>query len=148
MAQRVVEVSGSDVTIEAAGSLGSNRTVSRETWRLPQSGDIFKVSGRQGAFSPPIPLFKGDRGEWTWSGMVTRDGEQSAATAHVSVSKPAELQTPAGKFSAYEISLDIQLGEQTVSNRYWYAKGVGWVLIEADLPGGRVSLSLTKFSKP
>lgn len=147
LSQRVVEVNGPDVILESTGSLGSSRSTSRETWRLPESGEIFKVADRQGAFSPPIPIFKGDAGQWKWSGTVIHDGEQSHANADVSVFPHAKLITPAGGFNAYEISLDLQIGDQTISNRYWYAKGVGWVRIEAYLPGGTVSLSLAKLAK-
>lgn len=93
--------------------------------------------------TPPVkllsfPLKDGD----TWKDAVKMGTEK--ATYECKVGKE-DVEVPAGKYSAYTTSLELQAGGATVTTTYWFAANVGVVKQVADINGTKITLLLEKY---
>lgn len=137
MEQRVASYDDGRISLSMHGQIGKGSVNSSEVWLL-QGGMIARASSGQGEYRPPLPVFKGGAGSWNWRGTL---GGRPAA-ADVSVSPGEAVTTPAGSYQANRIEVNLIVDDNSIRTTYWFAKTVGWVKIESDLPGGVVTLSL------
>lgn len=85
---------------------------------------------------------------WDWRGRLSSDGVTFEANAQGSFVGEETLMTPAGKFLAKIVEVQVHLPSTYTVSRYWYKGDVGWVRIETEVAGIRVTAVLRAFSIP
>ncbi len=133
---------GHELRISSKATLGG-QVVYGEERILVSDTTIHKITGPMGAYMPSLCVFSssGTR-SWSWDGSV---GEASAARAEVRRLSDARLTLPVGRYDAIVSEIGLQIGNIVTTSRYWLSRGVGWVRIEHDMPGGTLTAELLKF---
>lgn len=148
LVQRVSANHGGKLSLAMTATLGKQTTTSAEELQV-LGGTIARTRGAVGLLSPALPLFSGAPGSWEWQGTATLGGVSRKAWASVEVDSPAQISVPVGRFSAHRIRVAMTIeadGKRvTLPTTYWFAKGVGWVKVQAELPAGTVDLNLKEF---
>jgi hypothetical protein len=98
--------------------------------------------------SPPIcllryPVKKDD----SWNSETTVGEEKGKVTCTVLDDK-AEIEVPAGKYTAVCVKVEIKTKDNELSTTYWFVAGVGMVKQTVELGKTSVKLELEKVEKP
>lgn len=136
---------GWEVAIRSRIVFGSDATSSVERW-IVRSNFVGRVEGAWGVHVPALPLCILS-GSMAWSGKVG----DSTGSAMITAFDGGRIKTPVGEFEtiASSVSLRAVLSGRYVSlpATYWLSRGVGFVRIEADLPGGSLMGVLRSWSR-
>ena len=139
---------GINLTLATTASIGSNKVYGTENWSIGPRG-IYKLSGPQGQFEPPLPVVIPGETSIQWKGDLILDGKRTKAEASIRTVDSDRVDSPAGRFDAFRsrVSLTLYDGEKSaeLATAYWFAEKIGWAKVESDLPGGIVTLVLRKF---
>ena len=130
---------GHELKISSTAELGG-KVVLGEERLLVTPDSVFRLSGSMGFYQPSLCIFA--ERDWSWSGAV---GEASNARANGRALSETTLHLPAGRFVARASEVSVQFGATYTTSRYWLSKGLGWVRIEHDLPGGILVAELKKY---
>jgi hypothetical protein len=98
--------------------------------------------------SPPIcllryPVKKDD----SWN-IETTVGEEKGKITCTVLDDKAEIEVPAGKYTAVCVKVEIKTKDKELSTTYWFAAGVGMVKQTLELGITSVKLELEKVEKP
>ncbi len=136
------------ITLATSATVGTEKVYGTENWWVGAKG-IFKLTGPQGTFEPPLPVVKPGESDFVWKGELVYEGMRTRAEATIRTVEKDTIQSPAGRFDAYRsrVSLTLIAGNKTaeLNTTYWFAEKIGWAKVESDLPGGIVTLVLRKF---
>ena len=154
---RVTKSGGAKIAVLSQYIKGNE--VFREKYRIT-SDAICRVSGGtkddQNTLSPPLPILKfpahnGD--SWDWEGKFHYNDQDNDAMAHVTVSGPETVKTPAGTYKAMKIhlliTLDMNGQKMEMPTDYYLAPGIGLVrqtgqLGDLHIDGKLISVKLKK----
>jgi hypothetical protein len=121
-------------------ALVSGNVVAREHLRQTENG-IFRYRNNDMEISPPLILFKYPLKD-KWDGTVKVGKDTATYTCE---SKAAEVEVPAGKYSAIRVNLRIATKGQEITTSYWFAQNVGIVKQTVDAGGVSAIMELEKF---
>lgn len=102
---------------------------------------LYRLSNSLGNFEPALCLASTET-MWEWTGKV---GDNNSSRANGRLVAPKRIRVPAGEFETVVYEIELHAGALTTVSRYWFAKGVGWIRIEHELPGGTLIAELTEF---
>ncbi len=105
---------------------------------------------------PPLPLLRfplTPEKTWSWKGKIVQKSSEGRAESTMSVSGPEEVETPAGKFIAFQVhceqvlygQLNGKVRRAVLPVDYWFAPNVGLVQRKVKLPQTTVSIRLKSF---
>jgi hypothetical protein len=112
-----------------------------------QADGVYRVKGSKGEMvTPPFPFFKlppkkGDT--WTISskaGTIEIRGKGST-------DDEKEVQVPAGKYKAWVVNNDLEVGSQRISTTYYFASGVGMIKQTVRIQGMDMGFELEKYEE-
>jgi hypothetical protein len=130
---------GHELKISSMAELGGKVVIGEERLLVTPSA-IFRLSGSMGTYQPSLCIYA--ERDWTWLGTV---GEADNARANGRALSEGTLLLPAGRFITKASEVSVQFGSTYTTSRYWLSKGVGWVRIEHDMPGGILVAELKEF---
>jgi hypothetical protein len=113
-----------DITTDTGGKMF-------ETYKL-EKGELRLTASTNATYDPPLLIRTAEMKDGdTWTNEYTLNG--TAYEVAYSVGKPEELDTPAGKFTAYPITRKyLKPNLRAKETTYWYGDGVGLVRQETD----------------
>ena len=97
-----------------------------ETYQL-KNGELRLTASTNATYDPPLLIRKAELKEGdTWTNAYTLNGTEYEVT--YTVGKAEELDTPAGKFTAFPITRKyVKPNPRASETTYWYGDGVGLV---------------------
>jgi hypothetical protein len=108
---------------------------------------VYRVKGTKGEMvTPPFPFLKlpPKKGE-TW--MIASKADKIEIKGKGVIDDEKEIQVPAGKYKAWVVSNDLDVGPLHVATTYYFASGVGMIKQVAKLQGMEVGFELEKFEE-
>lgn len=140
---------GINLTLATTASIASEKVYGTENWSIGPRG-IYKLSGPQGQFEPPLPVVIPGESNIQWKGELVYEGLRTKAEASIRTAESDRVESPAGRFDAVRsrVALTLYDGAKSaeLATTYWFAEKIGWAKVESDLPGGIVTLVLRKFN--